>query len=167
MECRSVTCKTLMLLDANRANPSDDGSIVTRVCWSGVVLPAAQPSVAVAVLMLLSVLLTAPVDPFLFKWVLMCLDKWSLRMKRLGHSGHENFFSPVNRQKANLTVCVNMKATANHGTYKSQFVLFNMKDLKQTALKLISWFWCLIRVKAKGLDTRDHELRIQFPQWRN
>ena len=30
-----------------------------------------------------------------FECVLMCLDKWSLRMNRLPHSGHWNLFSPV------------------------------------------------------------------------
>lgn len=36
--------------------------------------------------------------PFLFRWVLMCLERWSLRMKRLGHSGQENFFSPAKEE---------------------------------------------------------------------
>lgn len=40
---------------------------------------------------------TAPLEftPFLFWWVLMCFAKWSLRMKRLEHSGQTNFFSPA------------------------------------------------------------------------
>lgn len=33
--------------------------------------------------------------PFLFWWVLMCFARWSLRMKRLEHSGQTNFFSPA------------------------------------------------------------------------
>lgn len=35
-----------------------------------------------------------PGPPFLFWWVLICFDRWSLLMKRLGHSGQANFFSP-------------------------------------------------------------------------
>lgn len=100
-----MTCMTLMPLGSNRVNPSDDSvPIVTSVCWSVVMSAVAQVSAELAVVTVVSAALTVPADPFLFIWVLMCLDKWSLRMNRLGHSGHENFFSPVNRQRASLTV---------------------------------------------------------------
>lgn len=90
-----MTCMTLMLPGGKRPNPSEDVSMVKRVCcWLDTSL-VSQPSALAAVERVLSLLFTAPAEVFLFKWVLMCLDRWSLRMKRLGHSGHENFFSPV------------------------------------------------------------------------
>lgn len=41
------------------------------------------------------VMIASAAPPFLFWWVLMCLERWSLRMKRLEHSGHSNRFSPA------------------------------------------------------------------------
>lgn len=40
------------------------------------------------------VMMVSAAPPFLFWWVLMCFDKWSLRMNLLEHSGHSNLFSP-------------------------------------------------------------------------
>lgn len=40
------------------------------------------------------VMMVRAAPPFLFWWVLMCFDRWSLRMNLLEHSGHSNLFSP-------------------------------------------------------------------------
>lgn len=73
-------------------------------CWMLVRMRVVPP----AVVMILS---EEPVDsieatteppefmPFLFWWVLMCFARWSLRMKRLEHSGQTNFFSPVRQHR--------------------------------------------------------------------
>lgn len=81
----------LIPLLANRAMLSADKvSMVTMVCWS------APPSVPAAGEMMsvetAELLVTA--GGFLFRWVLMCFERWSLRIKRLGHSLQANFFSP-------------------------------------------------------------------------
>lgn len=55
-------------------------------------LPSAAAAVSMGTAETFMATLVAP--PFLFWWVLMCLERWSLRMKRLGHSGQANFFSP-------------------------------------------------------------------------
>lgn len=92
----------LIPLLANRAMLSADKvSMVTMVCWS---LPDTAPvtTFVPAVGEPASVETGVPpgvVTNFLFKWVLMCLERWSLRMKRLGHSGQTNRFSPEKEGK--------------------------------------------------------------------
>lgn len=88
-----MTCMTLMLPDGK---PSEDSvSMVNSVCCCPDMSLVSQPSALLAAVeTVLSAIFTAPDELFLFRWVLMCLDRWSLRMKRLGHSGQENFFSP-------------------------------------------------------------------------
>lgn len=60
---------------------------------------------------------TAPPEftPFLFWWVLMCFARWSLRMKRLEHSGQTNFFSPA-REKNTVWCWIHLERV-KHAIY--------------------------------------------------
>lgn len=102
MDWRSATCITLMPLLARRAMPSGQmasmATMLVAMRAEGVAppLPSAEAPVSMGTAeTFMATLLAAP--PFLFWWVLMCLERWSLRMKRLGHSGQANFFSPGRR----------------------------------------------------------------------
>ena len=103
MDWRSATCITLMPLLARRAMPSGQmasmATMLVAMRAEGVAppLPSAEAPVSMGTAeTFMATLLAAP--PFLFWWVLMCLERWSLRMKRLGHSGQANFFSPGRRE---------------------------------------------------------------------
>ena len=80
--------------------------------------------------------------PFLFKWVLMCLDRWSLRMKRLGHSGQENFFSPAKERCIGTEEEVNSREQKGSGQQMYENCLYvyakhsteNVLHLKDFAL---------------------------------
>lgn len=93
----------LIPLLANRAKLSADKvSMVTMVCWSfaeTAPVPASVPAAGEAASgeTVVVALLLVTVGGFLFIWVLTCFERWSLRMKRLGHSVHANFFSPEER----------------------------------------------------------------------
>lgn len=95
---RSATCMTLIPLLASRAMPSGEiASMATmpevmRVWGVGVDGVLQSEPVSIGTLVIVTVLLG---ETFLFWCVLMCLDRWSLLIKRFGHSGHANFFSPV------------------------------------------------------------------------
>lgn len=99
MDCRSATCMTLMPLLARRAMPSGQiASMATTLVAmraDGVAPPAPSAEALVSMEMAETSMATLlGVPPFLFWWVLMCLERWSLLMKRFGHSGQANFFSP-------------------------------------------------------------------------
>ena len=49
------------------------------------------------------VMMARAVPPFLFWWVLMCLERWSLLINRLEHSGHSNLFSPIRKHEMKQT----------------------------------------------------------------
>lgn len=92
----------LIPLLAKRAKLSADKvSMVTMECWSlpdTAPLPASVPAAGEAASPA-NVELLVTVPTFLLKWVLMCFERWSLRMKRLGHSVQANLFSPGERVK--------------------------------------------------------------------
>ena len=97
MDCRSATCMTLMPLLARRAIPSGQMAsmatmlVVIRAEGVAVPLPSEPAPLSRGKV---PTLRATPGPPFLFWWVLICFDRWSLLMKRLGHSGQANFFSP-------------------------------------------------------------------------
>lgn len=74
MEWMSATCMTLTPLLASREMLSGDSvSMVMRACWSDGTPPVATESEPVVEEVVSLVALVAA--PFLFRWVLMCLDK--------------------------------------------------------------------------------------------
>lgn len=91
----------LIPLLANRARLSADRvSMVTIVCWSladPTPIPASVPAAGEAASVDTVLLVTG--GTFLFVWVFMCFERWSLRMKRFGHSVQANLFSPEKKKK--------------------------------------------------------------------
>lgn len=107
-EWMSVTCMTLMPLLASLAMPSGDRvSMVMSVGASDGALLSVPIGAGEAAASDVGWLEAAP--PFLFKWVLICLERWSLRMNRLGHSGQENFFSPAKDKSIEVLSGINSK----------------------------------------------------------
>lgn len=97
-----------MPLLASLAMPSGDNvSMVMRVGASGAALLSVPTGAGEAPASDVGWLEAAA--PFLFKWVLICLERWSLRMKRLGHSGQENFFSPAKDKRIEVLSGINSK----------------------------------------------------------
>lgn len=83
------------LLASRAMLSADKVSMVTMVCWSEAAPAPCSTFVPTTVGSdELAMPLAEAAGTFLFVWVLMCLERWSLRMKRLGHSGQANLFSP-------------------------------------------------------------------------
>lgn len=79
--------------------------------------------------------------PFLFWWVLMCFARWSLRMKRLEHSGQTNFFSPATRKKKE-TDAEYISERRKWPKIKAVWLVGGRDELRKAASKfmsLVSW----------------------------
>lgn len=63
--------------------------------------------------------------PFLFWWVLTCLERWSLRINLLEHSGHSNLFSPFLKEEQNQML---LKDSTEHFVWAFEYdpFLFNI-----------------------------------------